>query len=120
MAQTYALIFAAPLLITILAIPILGERVGWRRQVAVLVGLAGVLVVIRPGAADLGAGHVAVLDLLALIDVLLNPADDLQLAALLRSPLFDLSEDELFALAHPRLPGQTLWSALFGATTPAG
>ena len=32
MAQTYALIFAAPLLITILAIPILGETVGWHRQ----------------------------------------------------------------------------------------
>ena len=32
MAQTYALIFAAPLLITILAIPILGETVGWRRH----------------------------------------------------------------------------------------
>ena len=31
MAQTYASIFAAPLLITILAIPILGETVGWRR-----------------------------------------------------------------------------------------
>lgn len=61
MAQTYALIFAAPLLITILAIPILGERVGWRRQVAVLVGLVGVLVVIRPGTTELQAGHVAVL-----------------------------------------------------------
>lgn len=61
MAQTYALIFAAPLLITILAIPILGERVGWRRQAAVLVGLAGVLVVIRPGSTTLEAGHVAVL-----------------------------------------------------------
>ena len=41
MAQTYALIFAAPLLITILAIPILGETVGWRRSVAVGVGLSG-------------------------------------------------------------------------------
>ena len=31
LAQTYALIFAAPLLITILAVPILGETVGWHR-----------------------------------------------------------------------------------------
>jgi drug/metabolite transporter (DMT)-like permease len=61
MAQTYALIFAAPLLITILAIPILGETVGWRRQVAVLVGLVGVIVVLRPGATDLQAGHMAAL-----------------------------------------------------------
>lgn len=69
-----------------------------------------------PGADRLAVtGHIAVLDLLALIDVLLNPADDLQLAALLRSPLFDLSEDDLFALAHPRPAGHTLWSALFAA-----
>jgi len=70
-----------------------------------------------PGADRLAVtGHIAVLDLLALIDVLLNPADDLQLAALLRSPLFDLTEDDLYAIAQPRDPGQTLWSALFAAT----
>jgi ATP-dependent helicase/nuclease subunit A len=73
-----------------------------------------------PGADRLAVtGHIAVLDLLALVDVLLNPADDLQLAALLRSPLFDLDEDSLFALAQPRARGQTLWSALFGSTLPA-
>jgi len=70
-----------------------------------------------PGADRLAVtGHIAVLDLLALIDVLLNPADDLQLAALLRSPLFDLTEEALYAIAQPRAPGQTLWSALFTAT----
>ena len=73
-----------------------------------------------PGADRLAVtGHIAVLDLLALIDVLLNPADDLQLAALLRSPLFDLAEDELYAIARPRAPGQTLWSALFAAQDDA-
>ncbi len=61
MAQTYALIFAAPLLITILAIPVLGEAVGWRRMAAVGVGLIGVVIVLRPGATDLTAGHVAAL-----------------------------------------------------------
>jgi drug/metabolite transporter (DMT)-like permease len=61
MAQTYALIFAAPLLITVLAIPILGETVGWRRLSAVGVGLVGVLVVLRPGSTDLTGGHVAAL-----------------------------------------------------------
>jgi ATP-dependent helicase/nuclease subunit A len=63
------------------------------------------------------AGHIAVLDLLALIDVLLNPAEDLQLGALLRSPLFDVSEEELLALAHGR-GGKTLWQALFDAPQP--
>lgn len=61
MAQVYAIIFAAPLLITILAIPILGEKVGWRRGVAVLVGLVGVLVVLQPGQTDLTIGHLAAL-----------------------------------------------------------
>ena len=61
LAQTYAILFATPLLITLLAIPILGERVGWRRLIAVLVGLAGVVVVLRPGASTLGFGHLAAL-----------------------------------------------------------
>lgn len=61
LAQTYAILFAAPLLITVMAIPILGERVGLRRGLAVVVGLCGVLVVLRPGAADLGIGHAAAL-----------------------------------------------------------
>ncbi len=66
-----------------------------------------------PGADRLAVtGHIAVLDLLALADVLLNTGDDLQLAALLRSPLFELSEDELYALAQPR-EGR-LWQALEG------
>ncbi|KNG93394.1 DMT family transporter [Pseudaestuariivita atlantica] len=61
LAQTYAILFAAPLLITVLAIPILGEPVRWRRGVAVLVGLAGVIVVLRPGVTDLTFGHLAAL-----------------------------------------------------------
>lgn len=59
MAQTYALIFAAPLLITMLAVPVLGETVGWRRSLAVSVGLLGVLVVLRPGSTELELGHAA-------------------------------------------------------------
>lgn len=56
-----------------------------------------------PGADRLNVTrHIAVLDMLALGDVLLNPADNLQLAALLRSPLFDIDEDLLFALAADR------------------
>ncbi len=39
-----------PLLATLLAIPVLGEAVGWRRLAAVAVGFAGVIVILRPGA----------------------------------------------------------------------
>ena len=43
--------------VTLLAIPFLSEHVGWRRGLAIIVGFAGVLVVLRPGAvpADLRA-----------------------------------------------------------------
>lgn len=61
LAQVYAILFATPLLITILSIPILGETVKLRRWVAVLVGLCGVLVVLKPGAETLSLGHVAAL-----------------------------------------------------------
>jgi S-adenosylmethionine uptake transporter len=61
LAETYAILFAAPLLITVLAIPILGEKVGIRRGLAVVVGLVGVLIVLRPGGADLSLGHAAAL-----------------------------------------------------------
>ena len=59
LTQVYAILFAAPLLITILSIPILGERVGLHRWFAVAVGLTGVLVVLRPGVEPLQPGHLA-------------------------------------------------------------
>lgn len=61
LTQVYAILFAAPLLITILAIPVLGEKVRLRRWMAVIVGLIGVLVVLRPGQTDLTLGHLAAL-----------------------------------------------------------
>lgn len=59
LAQTYALLFAMPMLITILSIPVLGERVGLARGIAVVVGLIGVLIVLRPGTSALSMGHLA-------------------------------------------------------------
>ncbi len=59
LAQVYAILFAAPLLITLLSIPILGERVGIHRGAAIVVGLIGVMVVLRPGGLELGPGHAA-------------------------------------------------------------
>lgn len=59
LAQTYTMLFAAPILVTILSIPILGERVGLHRGLAVILGLLGVIVVLRPGLAPISLGHVA-------------------------------------------------------------
>ena len=46
--------------------------------------------------------HIAVMDLMALADALLLPDDDLALASVLKSPLFGLSEEQLFELACDR------------------
>lgn len=62
LAQVYAILFASPLLITLLSIPILGERVGVHRWIAVALGLCGVMIVLRPGAGQsLSIGHLAAL-----------------------------------------------------------
>lgn len=61
LAEVYSLIFLAPLFVTLLSIPILGERIGWRRMLAVVVGFAGVLLVVRPGFRELEPGHFAAL-----------------------------------------------------------
>jgi ATP-dependent helicase/nuclease subunit A len=57
--------------------------------------------------------HIAVMDLMALADALLLPHDDLALAAVLRSPLFGFSDQDLFDIAVDRGP-KTLRSALAG------
>lgn len=59
LTQTYSIMFAVPLVITLLAIPMLGEKVGLHRGGAVLTGLVGVLIVVRPGDADFTLGHSA-------------------------------------------------------------
>ncbi|WP_128254751.1 DMT family transporter [Falsirhodobacter deserti] len=61
MAQAYAILFATPLLITLLAIPILGEKVGLHRGGAIIAGLIGVMIVIQPGSEPLTLGHLAAL-----------------------------------------------------------
>lgn len=47
--QTQTVYFLAPLIVALLAGPTLGEWIGWRRMVAILVGFCGILVVVRPG-----------------------------------------------------------------------
>ncbi len=59
-------------------------------------------------------GHIAVKDLIAIGRVCLQPQDDLSLAALLRSPVFGLTDEQLFALAWNRGP-RTLLSSLRSA-----
>ena len=55
LATNTALGFCMPLFLTILSVPLLGERVGWQRVVAVLAGLFGVVLMVRPWAAGADA-----------------------------------------------------------------
>ncbi len=51
LAEAVAIIFSRPLFAVALAIPFLGEVVGWRRAIAAVVGFSGVLIMVRPGTA---------------------------------------------------------------------
>ena len=53
LADAYTIFMSAPLLITALSVPMLGEHVGARRWIAVGVGLCGVILVLKPSGAGL-------------------------------------------------------------------
>jgi len=61
LVDTLTLGFTAPLMVTALSVPMLGEHVGWRRWVAVTVGFAGVMIILRPGAGEFSFAAIAVL-----------------------------------------------------------
>lgn len=61
LVSTLTLGFTAPLIVTALSVPVLGERVGWRRWMAVSLGFVGVLVVLRPGSGTITPASLAVL-----------------------------------------------------------
>lgn len=50
LVESHAIFASYPLIITALAGPLLGERVGWRRWAAVLAGFLGMLIILAPGA----------------------------------------------------------------------
>jgi drug/metabolite transporter (DMT)-like permease len=60
LATVTALGFTMPLFLTALSVPLLGQTVGWRRTTAILVGFAGVMLMVRPGVGEaLNGGAVA-------------------------------------------------------------
>jgi len=61
MTDVYAILFAAPIVITALSVPLLGEKVGWRRWSAVVVGFIGVIIMLRPTDGFLNIGTLAAL-----------------------------------------------------------
>jgi drug/metabolite transporter (DMT)-like permease len=61
LAEAITIAFVAPLFITMLSRPILGEQIGRRRWGAVAVGFAGVIVALRPGFGGLGTGPILIM-----------------------------------------------------------
>ncbi|MFM2279970.1 MAG: double-strand break repair helicase AddA, partial [Pseudomonadota bacterium] len=58
------------------------------------------------------SSHIAIQDLMALGRFVTLPEDDLSLAALIKSPLLDLGEADLYELAAERQEDETVWQAL--------
>ena len=56
LTDSIAIGYAAPLFMTALSVPLLRERVGWRRWLAVAVGFLGVLIAVQPSAAGISTG----------------------------------------------------------------
>lgn len=53
LSQTQSIFAATPLFVAAMSVPLLGERVGWRRWTAISIGLFGVLLIINPTTASL-------------------------------------------------------------------
>jgi drug/metabolite transporter (DMT)-like permease len=61
LADVEAIRFSAPLMITFLSVVMLGEKVGPRRWLALIVGFMGVLFIVRPGSATFNMGSIFIL-----------------------------------------------------------
>jgi drug/metabolite transporter (DMT)-like permease len=102
---------ATPLAVTLGAALFLGEKVRWRRWTAIVIGLVGVLLIIRPGMSDFDPGS-----LLALLSVFLLAARDLASRAV--PP--DVSSMQLAAWGMLSLVPAGLLMLLVTGTAPAG
>jgi len=49
LAMASSIMFMTPILVTALSVPLLGEKIGYRRVIGILVGIAGSLIIVRPG-----------------------------------------------------------------------
>lgn len=127
LAEAYALIFLAPLCVTVLSVVVLKEHVGPWRWAAVIIGFAGILLVVRPGFRELQLGHLAAfcVAFLAAVTITLmrSLADEKQTTMLGVLVCYTLVVNGLAALATGfAFPGWKTLAILFaiGACTAGG
>jgi drug/metabolite transporter (DMT)-like permease len=99
LADTIAIGYAAPLFMTILSVPLLGERVGWRRWSAVVVGFLGVIVIVQPSPSGISTGAVFALAAALLYALTLVTSRQLSTTESSHTILFYYSVFVLVALA---------------------
>ncbi|MBB6308417.1 DMT family transporter [Xanthobacter tagetidis] len=92
--QTVSIMFSTPFFVALMAGPLLGEWVGARRWIAILVGFAGILLVVQPGAGGI------------------HPAALLSLAAAATYALYSIATRML--APHDPSPTTLFYSALVG------
>ncbi|MGC4025494.1 MAG: DMT family transporter [Mesorhizobium sp.] len=127
LTEVYALLFLAPLFVTLLSIVLLKEQVGIWRWLAVLAGFVGVLMVVKPGLRALELGHLAAVGgaLCAALSIILmrTMASERQTAVLGTLVLYGLVFNGAAAVFTGfGIPSWTLLGVLLltGACTAAG
>ena len=101
LADASAVLHMSPLLITAFSVPFLGERVSLRRWLAVAIGFAAVLVVIRPGA-----------DVLRLVVIVPLTAVSLQALFEIATRILSRTEPTLTTVVYTPLVGTVVVSAV--------
>ena len=95
LAEAAAIGFVMPLFLALLAVPMLGERMDGARLAAVLVGLAGALVIVRPGA------------------TVFTPYALLPIGMALCNALYQILTRKVAGVEHPLT--SLVWAAIVGA-----
>lgn len=120
-ANVTAILQALPLTITLAAAVFLGEPVGWRRMTAIFIGLIGVLLIIRPGAADFNA--YSLYALAAVISVTVRDLATRKLSSSVPSVLVVFANALFITLVFGALSMASPWSPvtsqIFGLTITA-
>lgn len=108
LGDVVALSFTQPLFITMLAVPMLGEAVGMARWRATAIGFLGVLIIVRPGFAEISGATIAVL-----VAALLYSASNICIKLLMRTdtPLQAVVYVNLIMLPLALVPALFAWNA---------